>query len=102
MKLAEDSEVLVCFKNQNSFNRWIEKVERDVLKYEDKEEFLVNMLKCFEKIHWIRIIAEETLSFKIELLGEESKINFEYMFKCFLKYAKITESHGEFMLNKII
>ncbi len=100
MSLAKDNDVLIHFKNQNTFNRWIKKIEKDILKYENKNAFLECILKFFERIHWIRIIDEDSFSFKSDL-PEESKLNFEFMINYLSNYSEIIETQGEFRLERI-
>ncbi|MFX1238001.1 MAG: hypothetical protein ACFE8P_09815, partial [Promethearchaeota archaeon] len=100
MKLADDGDVSINFKNKNTFSRWIEKVENDLNKYDIAEDFLLNILRFFERIHWIRIIDEGSLSFKIELAKDNFKSNYKYMLDYLLKNSRIIQNGEEFRLDK--
>ena len=100
MKQAEDNDLVVSFKNKKAFDRWIKKIEDDLLKFGDKEEFLLDILHFFEKMHWIRIDNEEELRFHFAL--PEDKFTDE---KCFFydyisNHAEIIQSDGVYYLKR--
>ena len=99
MKLAEDNEVFVSFKNQAVFNKWIKNIEAHLQKFGEKEEFLVKILQFFNKLHWIRIENIKNLSFRIEQVIEENKDQKKYFFNYFSETSKLSEVEGIYYLK---
>ncbi len=100
MKMAEDNEHLVSFKNIMAFERWIQLIEGDLRKYGDKEEFLLNILMAFERIHWIRILNENTLSFEVELSIENNPKEREFLLNYLSSHSKVILDDGKYYLEK--
>jgi len=94
MKLVEDFEICVSFKNATVFNKWIKKIEAHLRKFGKKEEFLAKILQFFNKLHWIRIENIKNLSFRIERVIEENKEQKQYLFNYLSKTSKISEIEG--------
>jgi len=94
MKLAEDNEIYVSFKNQTAFNKWIKNIEVHLRKFGKKEEFLAKILQFFNKLHWIRIENIKNLSFRIERALEENKEQKQYLASYLSKISKISEIEG--------
>ncbi|KKL65409.1 hypothetical protein LCGC14_2155280, partial [marine sediment metagenome] len=67
MRMAEDKDALICFNNQKTQEEWINLIEEDLKIFGDDDEYLVNILKFFEKLHWVDIDNEEELIFQINL-----------------------------------
>jgi hypothetical protein len=99
MKLAEDNEIFVSFKNQTVFNKWIKNVEVHLRKFGKNEEFLAKILQFFNKLHWIRIENIKNLSFRIEQALKESKNQQQYLFNYLSKTSEISEIEGIYYLK---
>ncbi|HEC39008.1 hypothetical protein LCGC14_0596490 [marine sediment metagenome] len=99
MKLAEDSEMFVSFKNQTVFNKWIKNIEVHLRRFGKKEEFLAKILLFFNKLHWIRIENIKTLSFQIERAIEESKEQKRYFYEYLSNISEISQKDGIFYLK---
>ena len=94
MKLSDDFEIFLSFKNQAAFNRWIKNVEVHLRKFGGKEEFLAKILQFFNKLHWIRIENIKNLSFRIEHVIEKEKKQMQYLLNYLSKTSKISEIEG--------
>ena len=99
MKLAEDNGVIVTFKNQNVFNKWVKSVEDHLQKFGEKEEFLFKMLQFFNKLHWIRIEYGKDLLFQIEPFIENNKIHKHYLLDYLSKHSEVLEVDGFYNLK---
>jgi hypothetical protein len=72
MKLAEDSMLYINFKNKKAFTKWTKIIEKDLLQFSPKKDFLGKIIRFFEKLHWIRIVNNKDFSFQIEPALQES------------------------------
>ncbi len=99
MKLAEDNGVIINFKNQNVFNKWVKSVEIQLQKYGKKEEFLFKMLQFFNKLHWIRIEHSKDLTFKIEPFIKNNKKQKQYLLDYLSKHSELLEIDGVYYLK---
>jgi len=101
IKLANDEDVLIYFKNENSRDKWIEKIEKDLRKFGTQEEILPKLLRYFSHLHWIRFENEQDLSFKINISREKNDQEIEFMLNYLSKFSKINEKDGIFYLEKL-
>ncbi len=99
MKMAEDNDLIVSFKSEKVFDKWIEKIETDLVKFGDKEEFLLNMLRVFERIHWIKIENEDELRFQFELPDEKYADEKDLVLDYLLKHANVVQADGKYYLE---
>ena len=99
MHLAEDNGVIINFKNQNVFNKWVKSIENHLQKFGKKEEFLFKMLQFFNKLHWIRIEHSKDLTFKIEPFIKNSKKQKQYLLDYLSKHSEILEIDGVYYLK---
>ncbi len=99
VKLADDNEVFLSFKNQTAFNKWIKTIEVQLQKFGKKEEFLEKILLFFNKLHWIGIENRKHLSFRIEQVIEETKEQKQYLINYLSKFSKISEMEGIYYLK---
>lgn len=65
INLAKFKDIFLNFYTKSTFNNFIEQVIEDINIYSDKEDFLINLLRIFERFHWISIENEKNLSFRI-------------------------------------
>ncbi len=101
MRMAEDKDALICFKNQKTQEEWINLIEENLKIFGDDDEYLVNILKFFEKLHWVDIDNEEELIFQIKLSKSKNLMEREFLFKFLSKYSNISEVNERFQLEKL-
>lgn len=99
MKLAEDKGVFVNFNNEKVKNRWIELVINELKKFDDKDQFLLDFLKIFDRLHWIEIDSEDQLRFVIRLSEEKFKNEIDMFLDLASKYSKVNQSDGRYYLE---
>lgn len=99
MKLAEDNEIFISFKNQIAFNKWIKNIEIQLRKFGRKEEFFAKILLFFNKLHWIRIENIKNLSFRVEQVIEKNKKQKHYLFDYLSKSSELSEIEGIYYLK---
>jgi uncharacterized protein YueI len=100
MKMAEDNDVRITFINETARRRWIEQIEKDLSRFGTKDEFLINVLKFFERIHWIKMINEIDLQFQIIISDIQNKSEREFLLKYLSDHANISEDNGRYYLNR--
>lgn len=94
MKLAQDNMVFIYFKNQQAFNKWITLIEKDLQKFENNENFNKKILKFFEKLHWIRFVSEQDLTFQVEQPIESSGEQKQWLIDYLSKFSEISQKEG--------
>ncbi len=99
IKMEDDSDLTINFKNQIDFDKWINIIEKDLRKYGKKDDFLTTLLKFFEKIHWINIENEKELKFQFNIPEEKYKEERQFFKDYFSKYAEILNDNGYFYLK---
>ena len=101
MKLATDKQVFIAFDNEEVKIKWVNLIENEIEKFGDKDEYHLNMLKLFEKLHWIEIISEKDLSFQFKL--SESKYSHEraYLLENLAKRARVSYENEIFYLKDL-
>jgi hypothetical protein len=102
MKLAEDKQVLITFKNEVARKNWLNLIEDDLEKLGDKDLHSLTLLKFFEKLHWIEIISEEDLCFQITLSNLNYPLEREFVLKTLSKKSKIVNENEIFFLKNLI
>ncbi|MHA1150265.1 MAG: hypothetical protein ACTSR8_18720 [Promethearchaeota archaeon] len=96
MKLAEDNDLFIDFKDQQAFEKRMKKIEQDILNYGEKEELLLSILRFCERLHWIKVINVDQLTFEIKL--KENK-GIEFMLAYLSKKAQIKQNKNHFSIN---
>ena len=99
MKLAEDNDLIVCFKNKQAFNKWIKTIEDDLRKFGMREDFLNKILQFFNKIHWIRIENLSDLSFRIEQSIEENSNQKQLLLDYLSQYKTLSQIDNIYYLK---
>ncbi|MFX1428261.1 MAG: hypothetical protein ACFFBE_17540, partial [Promethearchaeota archaeon] len=99
MKLAEDNMLFINFKSKQTFNKWIKTVENDLKIFGDKESFLWKILVFFQKLHWIRIINEKDLSFKIEPTLQNISDHRKWLISYLSKHTNISQNEDIYYLK---
>ncbi len=101
MKLADDKRVIITFNNEETKNDWVNLIESEIEKFGDKEDYSLNMLKFFEKLHWIEIESEKDLSFRIRLSKSKYTYEREFLLENLSKKSKISHENEKFYLKDI-
>ncbi len=101
MKLASDKQTIVNFNTEEVKNNWINTIKNEIEKYGEKEEALLNILKLFQKFHWIEIESEKELSFQIKLQGSKYKEEIETMLEILSKKSEIHHKSGKIQLKRL-
>ncbi len=100
MKLAENKGIHLFFKDNTLMSNIISKLEEDILKYGERENFIIKMLGFFEKIHWIRILNKKELSFQFEFPIGKNAEEIEFFSQYFSKNYNLIENKDTYYLNK--
>jgi hypothetical protein len=101
MKLAEDKNVIITFNNVETQNKWISLIENDIKKFSDKDDNRLEILKIFEKLHWIDIENEDDLYFYIRLSDSKFHSEREYMMKILSKNSQLIHENGGYYLKDL-
>ncbi|MEE9378793.1 MAG: hypothetical protein V3V33_12245 [Candidatus Lokiarchaeia archaeon] len=101
MKLADDKRVIITFNNEENKNDWVNLIESEIEKFGDKEEYPLNMLKFFEKLHWIDIENEDDLFFNIRLSESKYRYEREYLMKVLSRNSQILHENGAYYLKNL-
>ncbi len=102
MKLAADKQVIITFNTEEVKKNWVSVIESEIEKYGDREDFQLNMLKLFEKFHWIEIESENDLIFQIRLSKTKYEQEIHYMLEILSKKSEILHKNGRYQLKTLI
>ncbi|MFX0069709.1 MAG: hypothetical protein ACFFAO_01335, partial [Candidatus Hermodarchaeota archaeon] len=72
---------------------------KDIKKYGTEDDFLLKILKAFERIHWIRIENEEYFEFQIKLSKEKYGEDIDFLLEYLSKYSKISKRNEIYYLE---
>jgi len=100
MKLADDKRVIITFNNEETKNDWINLIQSEIEKFGDKEDYPLNMLKFFEKLHWIEIESEKDLIFHFRLSKTKYQNEREFLIETLSKKSKISQTNGKYQVKK--
>ncbi|MHA1147986.1 MAG: hypothetical protein ACTSR8_07040 [Promethearchaeota archaeon] len=98
-QMANDKNVLIDFKDETAREKWIKKVENDLVRFGTMEELPIKMLKFFNQLHWIHL-NESSLSFQLNILETQSEKRLEYLLKYISKFFKIRKKEGTYYLEQ--
>ena len=98
MRMAEDKNLMINFKNEKARNKWIKTIEDDITKFGPIEDFKLNLLYYFERLNWIVIESEDDLKFQITL-PEEFRMERQFLQDYLSKHAKISGENDVFFLE---
>ncbi len=101
MKLAEDKNVIISFNNEETQNKWIALIENELNKFSDKDDNRLEILKLFEKLHWIDIENEDDLAFSIRLSNSRYPAERDYLIKILSKNSQIMHENGTYYLKDL-
>jgi len=99
MNLAEDKDISINFNNENTKKKWLDLIIKDLNKLCYEEEFALNLLRFFDKLHWIDIENEIEPSFRFRLSKEKHNEEREFLLELLSKYSKISEYEGRYYLE---
>jgi hypothetical protein len=100
MKMAEDKNIIVCFNNEETKKEWTNLIIDEISKYSEKEKKILQILKYFEKMHWVDIENDEDLIFQVRLSRPKYQSEREYLFETLSQFSSISEMGGKFYLSK--
>jgi len=99
MRLAEDKETFISFKNKKALEDWFALVYDDIKKFGESENILLNLLKFFNRLHWIAIESEDDLTFVFTLSKLKNSIERDFFLEALSKYSIISEDNEVFQLK---
>ncbi|MFX1417373.1 MAG: hypothetical protein ACFE9N_00485 [Promethearchaeota archaeon] len=102
MRLAGDRNVIINFNNEEIQKDWVNLTENEIDKFSDREEYTLNLLKFFEKLHWIEIESKKDLIFQIKLSNIKFQNERKFLFEILSKKSNILQIDGKFQLKKLI
>lgn len=101
MRMAEDKETFISFKNRKDLEEWFALIYDDVKKFGDNEIELLNLLKFFEKLHWIEIESGNDLIFVFTLSTLKNSIERDFLLETLSKCCQISEDNEVFQLKEL-
>jgi uncharacterized protein YegP (UPF0339 family) len=101
MKLANDKNTIICFNNEEAQKKWIDLIEKDIRKFSDKDDNRLQILKYFEKLHWIDIENEDDLFFHVRLSDPKYHSEREYLMNFLSKNSQILQENGGYYLKNL-
>ncbi len=101
MKMAADKQVLITFTNEDVREKWVNLIEKEIEKFGDIEDNPVNLLRFFEKLHWIEIKSEKELIFQIRLSKSKFSHEREFLLKTLSKNLQISHENEDYYLKYI-
>jgi len=90
MKMSKDKGIFIGFKDNKVKNKWFNLIIKEVEKHSKDSNFLLNVLKYFERLHWIDIESEEELSFVFRLSKEKNNEDREFLLKFLSQHSTIS------------
>lgn len=99
MKMAENKDLIVSFKNDKARSEWIDSFELKLKPHNDTQELKLKLLKVFEKLHWISIESQVNLSFRLNITKEIHGEDIEFLMEYLSKQASITVEDGIYYLT---
>ena len=99
MKMSKDKGVFIGFKDSKVKNKWLNLIIKDVEKHSKDSNFLLNILKYFERLHWIDIESEEELSFVIRLSKEKNNEARVFLLNYLSQHSTISNIDEKFYLE---
>ncbi|MEJ2276605.1 MAG: hypothetical protein P8Y70_02480 [Candidatus Lokiarchaeota archaeon] len=99
MKLASSKNLTVHFKDVMTRDRWMRKIEEDLQRFGSAKEMGLNILKYFDKLHWISLDNENPAIFRITIPEEKFREEREYILKKVSQYANVIERNEKYYLE---
>lgn len=101
LKMAEDNNNFICFNNPEARNVWFDLIEKEIEKFGEKEDYSLNMLRFFERLHWVDVESERDLLFHIRLSEPKNKDEIQLLKKILSRKSKISQRDGKYFLENI-
>jgi hypothetical protein len=98
MKMANDKGIFVDFSNDFILKKWINLIEDDIKKFSPENEFLISMLKFFERIHWIKIEDDNDLVFEFCFANQGKDKKKQFLLNYFSKFSNIKQMDEKYQL----
>ena len=102
-KLADDMArkfgIRSDFKDNKVKNKWFNLIIKEVENHSKESNFLLNILKYFERLHWIDIESEEELSFVISLSKHKNSEDREFLLNFLSQHSTISNIDEKFYLE---
>lgn len=98
MRMAEDNDTFINFKNERTRDKWFKRIEEDLQKYGSKDEFNLNVLRFLERLHWIRLENEKEMSFRIDKSIESKEIK-QFLLNYLSRFSNLIQNEGIFYLK---
>jgi hypothetical protein len=102
MKLAFDKQAIITFINEDVQDKWINLIKNEIEKFGDLEDMHLNILKLFEKLHWIEIDSEELLLFQIKLPKSRYEKEIKYLLELLSKISELIHKNGKYQIKRFI
>jgi hypothetical protein len=99
-RMAADLNVILCFNNEAHKEDWINLIKDDISKFAEKEDLPLNLLKFFERMHWIDIENDKDLIFYIKLSDEKYQNERTFLLNTLSKYSSVVQANGKHYLEK--
>jgi hypothetical protein len=99
MKMAKDKGLILNFHNENAKKKWLNLIESDIKKFSQRDEFLINILNFFERLHWINIISKKDLIFEFNLSSPIYNKKKKFLLNYLSSYSKIKKMDDKYLLN---
>ncbi|MFX1316208.1 MAG: hypothetical protein ACFE9T_10115 [Promethearchaeota archaeon] len=100
MKMANDRDFIISFNDEKIIKEWLELVENDFKKFGESVDIPLNILRFFEKLHWINIESEKDLIFQLRFPKTAHGYEREFLLNSLSKYGKISQDNERFYLEK--
>ncbi|MBY8983445.1 MAG: hypothetical protein KGD65_00075 [Candidatus Lokiarchaeota archaeon] len=100
MKIAEDKNAFISFTNDETKQEWVKLIESEIEQFGDKDDYHLNILRIFERFHWIEIENEKELLFRIILAKSNNQKDIDYLLKNLSRKSDIIKINGKYQLKK--
>ncbi|MHA1913866.1 MAG: hypothetical protein ACW97V_05795 [Promethearchaeota archaeon] len=100
LKMAEDRNLILSFNTEQAKQEWANLIETEIKNLVEQEDYLLYILKFFEKLHWVEIENEKDLIFQIRLSKNKHQYEWQFLFDTLSKHSKISELDRKYYLEK--
>jgi len=102
LRLVNNDNFIISYKYDEAFLKDLQEIENDLVKFGSNELSLLKLLLFFEKLHWIRILNENDLTFRITLSKQNNSAEIEFFMKYLSEKAQVIEKNGIYTLKNEI
>jgi hypothetical protein len=100
MKFAEDKDAYIKFHEGKVRDQWIREIVDNIEKINKPEGIIPNILRFFDKLHWIDIEDMASNSFNVRLSEETDNKEIDYLLNVLSKYSNIALNKGKYYLEQ--